>query len=160
MTLRHLCALLLTTLTTGSAAWAHGLERHYGNAVNGSGAVAPGASSSGAPAFTLMVMETTSVAMERALVEGRNDDARERAQRLPKMVEELDRRSRSLEPAQRKRAEEAVAALSKSAARVYATAGDRNAEIVRAELVELRRLIASMQAFLRESAESSEGRRR
>ena len=145
-----LCALLVGMLASGPA-WAHGLERQYGTPINGAGAGAR-AGSGGSPAFTLLALEATSAAMDRALDEGRTADIHERARRLSQMVLELRRRSQNLEPDQRQRVAEAVALLSARADRVYATAGDEDPTSLRRELTELRKLVGSMHVLLRETA--------
>ncbi|NNF37446.1 MAG: hypothetical protein HKN71_02175, partial [Gemmatimonadetes bacterium] len=104
----------------------------------------------GSPGFSLLLLETTSNAMERALHEGRRDEVRERAEKLPRTVKELDRRARSMEPALPDPAHAVVLDLSNCATRVYAHARDDDDPALRAELDELRQLIASMQGYLRE----------
>ncbi len=144
-----LCILLGGTLTPG-AAWAHGLERHYGTSINGSGAASP-TGTGGSPDFTLLALEAHSAALERALADGHRGEIRERARRLPRLVEELGRRAQHLEPGMRSRAGEAIAALSETAARLHAAAREPDAASIRAELAEFRNLLNSMRDFVRQS---------
>lgn len=147
---RTVFALLFLLVAPAPAAWSHGLERHYGTPINGQGAPAA-AQRGGSPGFSLLLLDTTSKAMERALDEGRPDEVRARAEKLPRTVEELGHRSQSIEPALPDPAHAVVRDLSRCATRVYALARTDDDTALRAELGELRKLIASMQGFLRES---------
>lgn len=147
---RTVSALLFLLLAPAPAAWSHGLERHYGTPINEDPAPAARERSGGSPGFTLLVLETTSMALERALDEGRPDEAVERAQRLPRLAKELERRSQELASVGGGGLEgNTIEALSAAAERVNACARDADPGTIRSEIVELRRLIRTMQESLR-----------
>ena len=136
-------ACLLLVLPT--AAWAHGLERHYGTPINGEHAPNAEVRRSGSPRFTLMVLETTSAALERALDEERREEVVERAQQLPRLAEELGHR------AQRSGSlDKDLVALSRAAKRISTGAATTDSGTIRSDIGELRRLVRSMQEILRD----------
>lgn len=141
----------LCLLLPPASGWAHGLERHYGGPINDHGARVPSARCGGSPSFSLLLVETTSKAMKRALDEGRRDELRERADRLPRAAEELGCRSEAREPPLADAAREVSHRLSECAARVFAYANDDDDDALRTELDALQQLIASMQGHLRGS---------
>lgn len=149
MTARFVGMAFVGLLACGAGAWAHGTERHFGTSINGR----VRSDSEGSSAFTLMALESNSKAILRAIEEGRAAEARQRAQRLPQLVGELQKRSEKLDAPMRERAVEATSAISKSAARIGAAAEAADATSVRRELAELHRLVAAMEEVVRESPE-------
>lgn len=144
-------AALCLFLLPPASGWSHGLERHYGDPINDHGPRVPSARCGGSPGFSLLLVETTSKAMKRALDEGRRDEVRERAEKLPPAAEELGCRSEALEPPLTDPAREVAHRLAECAARVFAYASDADDTALRTELDALQQLIASMQGHLRES---------
>lgn len=68
--------------------WSHGVERHFGTAINGAGGPARGAPMS-SPEFSLLAIETTAGDFLAALSEGRREPLPELASRLSSLVREL-----------------------------------------------------------------------
>ena len=147
------CALLLGTLASGPGAWAHGTERQFGTPINVRATVAPQANPGGSPAFTLLVLATNAEAIERAIEEGRVSEARERAHRLPGLIRELERRSRSLAAPARELTAQVASAIAESGARIATPARASDPTSVRHDLAGFRRLVASMQDLLQETSE-------
>lgn len=153
MRARFACMVFLGVLAWGNGARAHGTERHFGTPINGREAPGQQPDSGSSPAFTLLVLESNSRAILRAIEEGRSGEARERAQQLPQLIRELQKRSERFDAPQRETAVEATSAISECTARIGVAADAADGPSVRRELAELRRLVASMQGFLRESSQ-------
>lgn len=78
----------IVSLALCPTVWGHGLERHFGTAINGARAPVRGTPRA-SPAFSLLAIETTAGEMTSALREDRREVLPELASRLSSLVREL-----------------------------------------------------------------------
>ena len=77
MLFRRITAItILFAIASPSVAWAHGTERHFGTVINGRGGPIPSFDSGGSPAFTLMLIDSSSHALRSAAEEAQTDVVR------------------------------------------------------------------------------------
>lgn len=91
-----LLAILVVVGGHPTVSSAHGKERHFGTKINERGPASGSNEKAGAPEFAILSVRTNLNGMERALGEGRADEARERAARLARQVLDLIARTKPL----------------------------------------------------------------
>lgn len=92
-----LLAILVIAGAHPTVSSGHGKERHFGTKINDRGSASGSSANAGAPEFAILSLRTNLNGTERALGEGRVDEARERAVRLARQALDLVARTKPLE---------------------------------------------------------------
>ncbi len=138
-----LLAILVVAGGHPTVSSAHGKERHFGTKINERGSASGSSEKAGAPEFTILAVRTNLNGMERALGEGRTEEARERTARLGRQILDLIARTKPLKSKAIDKAMRDVAEIASGLDDLELESEAFRAEIVRirAQLVGVERLL-------------------
>lgn len=143
---------LLSAFGSAGIAGAHGTEREFGTEINGGNRSLSQVVGVGSPAFTLVVIESNSRAMLRAVEDGQAVVVQRRASRLSGLMKQLRHCSAQFSASDHQRVTVAIAAIAESVDRVSDAATIADAPELKLEIGRLLGDVASYKRFLREKS--------